>query len=53
MKKITYISPVVEITTWDKADVITTSGVAMVTTVSDIESTGTATVSVSYNDLKN
>lgn len=33
MKKIEYISPVVEITTWAKADVITTSGVVKNTTV--------------------
>lgn len=33
MKKIEYISPVVEITTWAKADVITTSGVVKNTAV--------------------
>lgn len=32
MKKIEYISPMVEITTWAKADVITTSGVVKNTT---------------------
>ncbi len=43
MNKLTYSTPVVEITVWDKADVITTSGVNVVSnnTIPEIGDTNT------------
>lgn len=51
MKKITYSTPSVEITTWDKADVITTSGVTVNQTAVPVVGDTNYTANISYNDI--
>lgn len=52
MKKLTYNNPVVEITTWDNADVITTSGVTVISDVTPEIGDSNVTASISYNAIR-
>ena len=52
MQKLTYTTPVVEVSKWEAQDIITTSGIVTDTTsVSTIGDSNT-TASVAYGDLK-
>lgn len=54
MKKITYNSPVIEVTVWEKADVITTSGQAITIVEPNVVSSlgdSNVTAKISYNEI--
>jgi hypothetical protein len=53
MRKITYSAPVIEITKWEKQDIITASGLSTSSTALDRSTIGTekSVKTISYNDI--